>query len=143
MKKSLLSFSILLIMFNLLCAQQNETLKDTTNQIAVKVAQSWMELIDKGSYVESWEEAAAIFKNSITKEKWEKVLTELLPPFGELISREITSAEYVTSLPGVPDGEYVVIMCKTEFSKKARSIETITPTKDKDGIWRVSGYYIK
>jgi hypothetical protein len=45
--------------------------------------------------------------------------------------------------PGAPDGEYVVIQFETSFEKKKSSIETITPIKEKDGSWRVSGYYIK
>jgi hypothetical protein len=46
-------------------------------------------------------------------------------------------------LPGAPDGEYVVIQYETSFEKKAFAIETVTPSFEKDGIWRVSGYYIE
>jgi hypothetical protein len=50
---------------------------------------------------------------------------------------------YKTSLPGAPDGEYVVIAYETSFDKKQAATETITPMKDADGRWRVSGYFIK
>jgi hypothetical protein len=50
---------------------------------------------------------------------------------------------YKTSLPGAPDGEYVVIQFGTSFENKKTAIETVTPMLDKDGKWRVSGYYIK
>jgi len=46
-------------------------------------------------------------------------------------------------MPGAPDGEYVVIQYETEFEKKASAVETVTPERDKNGTWRVSGYYIK
>jgi len=62
---------------------------------------------------------------------------------GKTIFRKIESNQYTTSLPGAPDGEYFVIQCKTSFSNKKSAIETITPMKDRDGKWRVSGYYIK
>jgi hypothetical protein len=45
-------------------------------------------------------------------------------------------------LPGVPDGEYVVIQFSTVLEKKAAATETVTPMKGPDGHWRVSGYYI-
>lgn len=48
-----------------------------------------------------------------------------------------------TSLPGAPDGEYVVIEFESSFEHKKSAIETVTPMNDKDGKWRVSGYYIK
>ncbi|HWN92533.1 MAG TPA: DUF4019 domain-containing protein, partial [Verrucomicrobiae bacterium] len=47
------------------------------------------------------------------------------------------------TLPGAPDGEYVVIQYETAFENKASAVETITPMLDKDGSWRISGYYIK
>ena len=49
----------------------------------------------------------------------------------------------MTSLPGAPDGEYVVIQFDTSFTNKKVAVETVTPMKDEDGIWRVSGYYVK
>jgi hypothetical protein len=51
--------------------------------------------------------------------------------------------QYMTSLPGAPVGEYVLIRYDTTFGKKKSSVETITPMMDKDGRWRVSGYYIR
>jgi hypothetical protein len=64
-------------------------------------------------------------------------------PLGKLISRKMQTKSYKTSLPGAPDGEYVVIQFETSFENKKTAIETVTPMLDKDGKWRVSGYYIK
>jgi predicted SnoaL-like aldol condensation-catalyzing enzyme len=60
-----------------------------------------------------------------------------------LISRKVKSATYTTSLPGAPDGQYVVIQFNTSFENKKSRVETVTPRMDSDGKWRVSGYYIK
>ena len=64
-------------------------------------------------------------------------------PFGKNLSRQLKSAHYRTSLPGAPDGEYVVVQFKASFENKKSAIETVTPMLDKDGKWRVSGYYMK
>jgi hypothetical protein len=64
-------------------------------------------------------------------------------PLGKTLSRKITSAKYTTTLPGAPDGEYVVIQYQTSFKNKLSAVETVTPMLDKNGDWRVSGYYIK
>ena len=45
--------------------------------------------------------------------------------------------------PGAPDGEYLVIRFAASFEKKQSAIETVTPIKDADGIWRVCGYFIQ
>jgi predicted SnoaL-like aldol condensation-catalyzing enzyme len=110
---------------------------------AVQTAETWLAQVDEGKYSESWEAAAELFKNAVTKEQWVKALTNSRKPLGRLVTRKIKSKQYTTSLPGVPDGEYVVIQYETSFENKKIAIETVTPMLDKDGKWRVSGYYIK
>jgi len=64
-------------------------------------------------------------------------------PLGKMISRRPKSATYTRTLPGAPDGEYVVVQYETSFEHKQSAIETVTPLLDHDGNWRVSGYFIK
>jgi hypothetical protein len=56
---------------------------------------------------------------------------------------EILSLKVVTFKGGRSDGEYVVIQFDTQFENKAAAVETIAPMHEKDGSWRVSGYFIK
>ena len=58
------------------------------------------------------------------------------------MTRKLKSKMYSKTLPGVPDGEYVVIMFDTQFENKKSAVETVTPMLDKDGKWRVAGYLI-
>ncbi len=143
MKKAFLIFTILLLAINFCYAEETKTKLDSTKQNAIKATNLWITLIDEVKYGESWEHAASIFRNSVTKENWEKALNTLLPPLGKVIKRELVSAKYLTSIPGAPDGEYVVITYKTKFTNKSKAVETITPMKDGDGVWRISGYFIK
>ena len=135
-------FCAVFIMNFFSCAQQDRSIPDST-QPGIEAANLWMSLVNEGKYGESWEQAAAFFKKAVTKSDWEKSLNGILPALGKLVSREVLSATFKTSLPGAPDGEYVVIQYKTKFEKKAEAIETVTPMKDTDGIWRVAGYFIK
>ena len=64
-------------------------------------------------------------------------------PLGELVSRKLKSATFAKSLPGAPDGEYVVLQFDASFENKKEAIETVTPVREKDGKWKVSGYFIK
>lgn len=110
---------------------------------AVAVAEKWVALVDEGKYAESWKEAAEYFRNAVKPEQWEQSLQAARKPLGKIISRKVKTKTYQTALPGAPDGEYVVIQFETSFENKKSAIETITPMMDKDGTWRVSGYYIK
>jgi hypothetical protein len=115
----------------------------TSKDQALQAAEEWLELVDQGKYEESWTEAAALFKSAVTAEQWENAISAARRPFGSLISREVRSSVYTTSLPGAPDGEYFVIQYNTSFSNKERAVETVTPMMDEDGTWRVSGYFVK
>jgi hypothetical protein len=112
-------------------------------ELAVKAASKWLALVDEGKYSESWDEAAQLFKGAVTREQWGASLNSVRKPLGKLVSRTLKSKTYATSLPGAPDGEYVVIQYTSSFENKKSAVETITPMLDKNGKWRVSGYYIK
>jgi len=89
-------------------------------EIALSVSNSWLLLVDSGKYGESWDEAAEYFRNAIDKEQWQKSLNAVRKPLGKLIKRRVKSKKYYTSLPGAPDGEYVVIQYETSFEKKVK-----------------------
>ena len=110
---------------------------------AVLAAEKWLAVIDKGQYDESWKQAAGFFKSAVKQDQWVQSLQAVRKPLGKLISRQVKSRKYTTSLPGAPDGEYVVIEFETSFKNKKSAVETVTPMMERDGSWRVSGYYIK
>jgi hypothetical protein len=112
-------------------------------QVAQQSADAWLALVDTGKYAQSWDEAAQLFKSAVSKDQWQQMLHATRDPLGKVASRKLKSANYTKSLPGAPDGEYVVIQYDTGFEHKQTAVETITPMLDKDGKWRVSGYYIK
>ena len=110
---------------------------------AIEASNTWLTLIDNNQYAKSWETAAELFKNAVGKDQWNQSLNSVRKPLGKVMKRTMKSKQYTTTLPGAPDGEYVVIQYETSFENKKSSIETLTPMQDKDGNWRVSGYYIK
>ena len=114
-----------------------------TNVAAQKSAEAWLSMVDRGNYSESWEEAAKLFRDAVTRSDWEKTAGSVRNPLGQMKSRKLKSATYTETLPGAPDGEYVVIQYDTVFANKKAAIETVVPMKDADGAWRVSGYFIK
>jgi hypothetical protein len=112
-------------------------------QLAQHSAEAWLALIDSGKYADSWQEASQLFKAHVTKEQWQSALQATRYPLGKKLSHKLKSATYTKTLPGAPDGEYVVIQYDSSFEHKQSAVETVSPMLDKDGKWRVSGYYIK
>lgn len=110
---------------------------------AVAAAEKWLSSVDAGNYEQSWNEAAEPFRNAVPKDNWVNSLTAGRAPLGKALSRNVSSSIYQTSLPGAPDGEYVVIQFQSAFENKNSATETVTPMMEKDGSWRVSGYFIQ
>jgi len=134
--------AIVLLSFTL-CLGVSAYAQQKPEQLAQQSADTWLSLVDSGKYAESWQEASPLFKAHVGKEDWRKMLHATRDPLGKTISRKLKSAQYAKTLPGAPDGDYVIIQYETSFEHKQSSVETITPMLDKDGQWRVSGYFIK
>jgi hypothetical protein len=110
---------------------------------AQQSAEAWLALVDAGDYGGSWQQSAEAFKSAVSQEKWESALQGTRSPLGKILSRKLKSASYTKTLPGAPDGEYVVIQYESSFEHKQAATETIVPMLEKDGKWRISGYFIK
>ncbi len=141
MKISAIFSTVALMLMFLPQATITQTLKP--EEVAQKSAEAWLALTDSGKYAESWDEASSMFKSAVTRQQWVDALNSVRSPLGKVLSRTLKSATYTKSLPNAPAGEYVVILYNTSFENRKDLVETVTPTLDKDGKWRVSGYYIK
>ncbi len=106
-------------------------------------AETWVALVDGAQYAASWETAAAFFRNAVPQQKWAEAAAVARGPLGSLTSRTLKSSTATKSLPGAPDGEYVVFQFNTTFEKKAAAVETVTVFHEPDGQWRVVGYFVR
>ncbi len=117
---------------------------DTKNDKTVlSAAGQWLELTDAGMYAEGWSEALEYLRNAVTSEQFVQSLVAVRGPLGVVLSREMAEINYTKIMPGAPDGEYVVIRYDTSFSNKDKAVETVALMLDEDGVWKVTGYYIK
>ena len=117
--------------------------QESGTKAAQTSVEAWLALIDNQSYAASWDTAATLFRNAITQEKWQSAVQTARAPFGQMKSRTLKSATATTTLPGAPDGEYVVSTFNTSLEQKSAAVETVTAIREKDGTWHVGGYFIK
>jgi hypothetical protein len=113
------------------------------NAAAQTAVESWLGLVDGQRYADSWQAAATFFKNAVTEQKWEEAARTARSPLGSLKSRAVKSVTSAKTLPGAPDGDYVVFQFNTSFERKAAALETVTVVREADGAWRVVGYFVR
>lgn len=110
---------------------------------AERAARDWLALTDDADAPNSWATAASLFRRAVPEEQWTCSLAAARGPLGAVLSRTLRDGRPATELPGAPDGEYVVFQFDTQFEHKRTAVETVTPMRDTDGSWRVSGYFIR
>jgi len=141
--------SIVILAFVLFVGISGNTVvsqEDNNNKISAAeiAAESVLGRIDAGDYLID-EDYSATFKGLVTTDQWQKQLTAVRVPLGDVLSRRAQDKGYYASLPGVPDGHYVVFIFATEFVNKKSALETVTMTLEGDlnEDWKLTGYYIK
>lgn len=117
--------------------------EEAAKQAGRSNAESWLALIDNSQYGESWDAAAVLFQESTTKEQWGEAVKGARDPLGALTSRKFRAAEYKTSLPGAPEGTYVVVHYDSAFTEKPEAREIVTLRQATDGSWKVAGYFVQ
>lgn len=115
----------------------------STEADGVDEALAWLAMADRKAYGETWDEAAEYFQKAIAPDQWQQAMTGIRSALGNLNSRTLTSATAHSSLPGAPDGNYRVMVFQSSFTGKASAMETVTVVMEKDGVWRVAGYYVR
>ena len=110
---------------------------------ATAAAEQWLQLVDDGKFNGSWLEASTYFRNVTTKADWKRQVSVWRTALGTVVSRKLRTAQYLTTMPGAPDGEYVMIQYDTSFTHKKSAVEIVVPMMDADGKWRVSEYSIR
>jgi Protein of unknown function (DUF4019) len=101
--------------------------KNDAEKTAVESATRWLALQDDGNLAASWEESAQHLKSSVSKAQWTRMLRARVA-LGSLKSRKILSATYTkATLPGAPEGQFVVIYYESSFEHKTSAVEMVTP----------------
>ena len=116
---------------------------ESPEDLAQKAAESWLKRVDAGQYAESWDAAAPVFKGAVTKEQWKQAAGAARTPLGAFVSRTLKSRQLTHTLPGAPDGFYVVIQYDAVFKNKAAAVETVTAVRADGTIWKVVGYFVR
>jgi len=112
-------------------------------QAAERQALGFLGYLDHGRFADSYAYTGMLIRAQLDRDAFAKQIEEKVRAgVGALISRELIDASYTTTVPGAPDGQYVVLHYAVSFANRQEEVETMVLAFAK-GYWRVSGYYIK
>ena len=110
-------------------------------EVARQAVDDWLSLIDAGSYAAAYDTAAGVLRENVTRDAFVSTYEGARPLLGTLRSRVLRSATPATTLPGVPDGEYVVFEFDADYERKEHAVERVV-TALEAGTWRVAGHWV-
>ncbi len=117
-------------------------------EAAKAVAADWLTLIDSRKYEESYDDMSAFTRKTIGRDDWVKIMTGTLSRVGAIQQRDVILANYTTSFPKAPPGDYVVIRTRITSDKYPDTTvfellsELVVLVREGTGAWKVYGYLV-
>ena len=109
--------------------------------LAQNAARDWLALADRLDGAASWNTAGARFRDAMPADRWTAALKQVREPLGALAARAVESTQFAKSFPGLPDGDYAIVVFRASFANRAVARETVTLEREGER-WRVVGYSI-
>jgi hypothetical protein len=105
-------------------------------------AMKWLALLDKGQYAASWDRATKSFQERVSKADWIAGMEKLRGEYGKVVSRKFKDSTFAVNPPGLPAGEHETLRFAVKLARRGRAGEVVSMIMQKNGEWRVSGYYL-
>jgi hypothetical protein len=122
--------------------QQAEDSHAADEVAAERQALGFLGYLDQGRFADSYAYTGMLIRTQLDRDAFSTQIQKTRVGTGALQSRELIDAGYTTTVPGAPDGQYVILHYHASFANRQDAVETVTLAFAK-GYWRVAGYYIK
>jgi hypothetical protein len=138
-----LVFFLCTLLFTSGCAfhRQARVEKRSHENAARSAALRWLTLLDQGDYEEAFEWEAQDFRMARTQTQFVRYMQARRAPFGRALDRKVIGSANIRKFVGVPEGNYVSVLFKTRFERKAETAERVILVEQEVG-WRVLDYRI-
>jgi len=110
---------------------------------ALEDAQSFLELIDAGNFPQAWWEGSELLHLNSELDDWVESSRIRHDLFGEFSERRVKTFSVRSSYPGLPDGEYAILLFDSSFEHKQAALEMLVMVKDPYGGWKVVSYRLR
>ena len=109
---------------------------------AERQALGFLGYLDQGRFADSYAYTGMLIRTQLDRDAFSAQIQKARVGTGAFQSRELIDSAYTTTVPGAPEGQYVILHYHASFANRPDSVETVTLAFAK-GYWRVVGYYIK
>ena len=119
------------------------TAHSQSNSEAQSVAQQFLSTLDNSDYESSWHGSSEILKRLKPLDVYIREQDNNQYLFGKALDRYDLTIKERQAMPELPDGDYVLLVYRTKFERKAEAWELVTVLKEFDEQWRVVDYEVR
>jgi hypothetical protein len=123
-------------------AQAAENSQGAAEQAAQRQALGFLGYLDQGRFADSYAYTGVLMRNQLDPQTYAAKIENMRAGVGALQGRQLIDANPTNTVPGAPEGQYIVLHYHANYQNLNDAVETITLAYAK-GYWRVIGYYIK
>ncbi|MBW1710346.1 MAG: DUF4019 domain-containing protein [Deltaproteobacteria bacterium] len=113
----------------------------TLSEAADKLCQSYLQLIDKQQYSQTYNLITPGLRQAKTERQWGDLVKSVRESVGEIKSRRLAKVEKTETFADLPKGDYLLAVFETSFTGKAETKETVVLAFTEGG-YEVAGYKI-
>jgi hypothetical protein len=117
---------------------------------ALNAAERWLVPVDGRRYDDAWAMASESFKAKVPRDAFRDGIAKIRKDYGKVVKRSGEKMAFRGDMPSPDQGDTpakpgaeVAILFDATFAGDKQAREEVTMVLEKDGIWRVAGYYIK
>jgi hypothetical protein len=111
-------------------------------QAAQRQALGFLGYLDQGRFAESYAYTGMLIRDQVDQNAFTDKVQKARAGTGALLSRDLIDSAYTDTVPGAPEGQYVVLHYHVSFANRPSAVETVTLDFARN-YWRLAGYYIK
>ncbi len=116
-----------------------EPATESDRKVAVASAEKWLEYADSRSWERAWAASSDFYRKEMPASHMGNLMYQHRKPFGALKNRKVKNVTYKYLKEGTLPGEYLVVEFDSEFENQ-KVVEAVITYKEKDNLWRASGY---
>src|SRR4030095_2205494 len=116
---------------------------------ALNAAERWLVPVDSQRYNDAWAMASESFKAKVPRDTFRDGIAKIRKDYGKLVKRSGEKMAFRGDMPTPDQGDVkpkpgveVAILFDATFAGNKQAQEEVTVVLEKDGVWRVAGYYI-
>ena len=117
---------------------------------ALNAAERWLVPVDAQRYADAWAMTAESFKTTVGRQEFRDGIGKIRKDYGRVVTRKAEKLGFIGEPPnpndadaGPKQGLQVAILFDTKFAGNKQAAEEVSVVLEKDGLWRVAGYYIR